>query len=139
HQRHRGREVERFAEAFQRATDYQMRVVLREGRGDCDERPEDQTAQDERLAPEAVANESGQGRGPRVDPHKRRPDDAELRAGQPHLAFDRLEDREDRLAVSVIEEADEPEHRHDEPFVVGFHYNVSGPLWMIWIRIPRAS
>src|SRR5207244_2864879 len=76
---------------------------------------------DQVLAAGAIADESGQRRAERVDPHEGRADQAELRLLEPELVLELRENRRDRLAVAVVEEADPPEHEDDPPLVVGAH------------------
>jgi hypothetical protein len=59
----RRREVEGFTEAFQGAEKEQMPVLGGQRRGDGDERPKDQAAEDQRLAAEAVAHDAGKRQG----------------------------------------------------------------------------
>src|SRR5207253_7193308 len=62
-------------------------------------------------------DETGEWCARRVHPHERRPDQTELPFFE--MKF-RLQDREhgkDGLPVRVVEEADQPEHADDRPFI----------------------
>jgi hypothetical protein len=115
--RHRRRKIKGLSEPFERAADHQVRVLRGESGRHRDERPEDEAADDDRLARDTVADDAGKRRRGGVHPHERRPDHAKLHIGQPHLCLEQRKHRVDRLAVGVVEEADEPQERDDGPFV----------------------
>ena len=94
-----------------------MPVARRERRRQRDQRPEDQSAEDHRLASEAIAHQTGKRSRRRVDPHERRGDIAELHVAQVHLRLEEREDRKDGLTVRVVKQAHEPQQAHDCPFV----------------------
>ena len=92
---------------------------MREGSSGGGDGPEDERAEDDGLAWEAVAEPSGEGAEEGVDHHEGCADDAKLDVGEAELLLDEREDGEDGLAVRVVEEADEPQHGDDQPFVGG--------------------
>src|SRR5690606_37828702 len=69
------------------------------------------------LAVQPVADQPGNRTEGRVDPHEGARDDAELHVAEPHLLAQQWEDGEDRLAVRVVEEADQPQHPYDRPWI----------------------
>src|SRR5688572_26916670 len=117
-QRHAGREIEGLTEALQRADCNEVPQFIAPARGNRDETPEQTTAKNEVLARKTIANQTGQRRGCRVDPHESRTDQAKLHLVEAKLLLELWEYSEDGLPVRVIEKADEPQHRDHPPFVI---------------------
>src|SRR5688500_2671916 len=121
-QRHAGREIEGLAEALQGADRNEVPQFIAPTRGTRDETPEQTTAKNEVLARKAIANQTGQRRGCRVNPHESRTDKAKLHLVEAKLLFELRKYGEDGLPIRVIEKADEPQHRDDPPFVIAACY-----------------
>src|SRR5438045_8350479 len=85
--------------------------------GHRDEAPEKAAAQNEVLAAKPIANEASERRAESIDPHECRADESELHFIEPKFAFQFWKDGKDRLPIGVVEEANEPEHEHNPPFV----------------------
>ncbi len=116
-ERHGGGEVKRLAETFERANGDEVPEFSAPARHHRDEAPEEASAEDQVFAPRPVGDVSGHRCAESVDPHERRPDQAELGFGEVKFALELWEDGENRLPIAVVEEANEPEHADDEPFV----------------------
>jgi len=117
HQRHGGGEVERFAAALQGPHGDELPEPLAPARGDGDETPEEASTQNQRLARETIAHETGQRGTQRVDPTECGADQAQLELIEAEFAFEHGKNRKDRLPIGVIEKADEPQHEHHPPLV----------------------
>src|SRR5262249_41735411 len=94
-----------------------MRVSCRKRGRNGYRRPEDQSADDERLALEPIAYKTCDRPKPGVYPHESCADDSKLHVAQIHFRFEQFEHREDGLPVRVVEKTYEPEHRHDPPLI----------------------
>src|ERR1041385_1861650 len=86
-------------------------------RGEGDEAPEQAASKDQILATKAVADQARDRRAGGIDPHERGADESQLHFVEAEFLLQYREYGEDRLAVRIIEEADQPEHRHDPPLV----------------------
>src|SRR5438445_371215 len=84
---------------------------------DRDEAPKQTTAEDEVLATKTVADDARQRRTRGINPHESRADEAKLHLVETELFLELGEHGGNGLAVSVIEEANEPEHHYHPPFV----------------------
>src|SRR5439155_10683426 len=110
-------EIKRFAKSFQGANGHEVPKLVAPTGGDGDETPEQAPAEDEVLATKAVADQARDRRAGGIDPHERGADEAKLHFVEAEFLLQLREYREDRLSISIIEEADQPEHRHNPPFV----------------------
>ena len=76
---------------------------MRERRCGGGDGPEDERAEDDGFARQAVAEPSGEGAEEGVDHHEGGADDAELDVGEAELLLDEWKDGEDCLAIRVVE------------------------------------
>src|SRR5262249_44069172 len=116
-QRHARRKIERLAKAFQRPNRHELPELAAPAGGDGDKTPKETAAENESLAPKAVANYPGHRRRRGVNPHERRPDDTQLHLVEAELFLELGEHGGDGLAIGVIKEANQPKHQHHPPFV----------------------
>ena len=103
-----------------------MPELLTPARGRRDEAPEQTAAENKVLAAKPIADKAGQGRAAGIHPHEGGADQAEFHLVETEFLFEFRKDRENGLAIRVVEETDEPEHGDDAPFVrFGFRHSDS--------------